>query len=120
MNAPRRDRLEAYLATLRSPSLKEAALKDAAKRRVAHWQLYAAMTGSAVALAVPMPLAAQQPSDTSQSAPLIRSVRLAGTRRSASPSIEDAALAMVAVSPSSAPTIGAGGVVPLYGSTNVI
>ena len=46
MSAPRRDRLEAYLATQRSGSLSEVN-----KGRVARWQRYAAVTGSAVALA---------------------------------------------------------------------
>src|SRR5579864_4838478 len=38
-------RLEAYFATLRSSSL-----KDAVKRSAANWQLYAAVTGSAMAM----------------------------------------------------------------------
>jgi hypothetical protein len=57
MSSARRDRLEAYLATLRSPS------KDTQKRRVANWPLYAAVTGSAVAMGqMPRyPMSASQP-----------------------------------------------------------
>ena len=45
MSSARRDRLEAYLATLRSPA------QDTQKRRAANWPLYAAVTGSAMAMA---------------------------------------------------------------------
>ena len=39
-------RLEAHFATLRAPSL-----KDVLKRSAGNWQLYAAVTGSAMAMA---------------------------------------------------------------------
>src|ERR1700721_1626779 len=55
MSAPRRvhrdDRLEAYLASLHTSSWKEVL-----KRSAAHWQLYAAVTGSALAMATNVPV----------------------------------------------------------------
>ena len=50
MSSARRDRLEAYLATLRSPA------QDTQKRRAANWPLYAAVTGSAMAMATNVPV----------------------------------------------------------------
>src|ERR1700723_1184668 len=86
MSAPRSDRLEAYLATLRSSALKEATKREAAKSRVARWQHYAAVTGSAMALATNASLSslgADMPRRfaSSQSEPLLRSVKLAMAAR---------------------------------------
>ncbi len=123
MSAPRRDRLEACLA-------------KAAKSRVARWQHYAAVTGSAMALATNAPLtglgaviidsaapaeliAAPRPVASSQDEPLIRSVRLAMAGRNSRLFAAAATLhGMQAVQ--QAPAILPGGVVPLYGSVNVI
>jgi len=84
-------RLEAYFATVRSPSLREAI-----KRRAGNWQIYAAVTGSAMAMATgasasvigdhsreiaPEPLAniltARPNPETSPNIPLANAVRLA-------------------------------------------
>jgi uncharacterized protein (TIGR03437 family) len=118
-------RLEAYFATLRSTSL-----KDALKRGAANWQLYAAVTGSAVAMATNAsaqmigssgirdimadPIAsarvAQEYLANSKNAPLISAVRLAMAKGS----FEAEASAMLA------PSIAPGGIVPLDGSANII
>jgi len=118
-------RLDAYFATLRSSSL-----KDVLKRGAANWQLYAAVTGSAVAMATNAsaqiigtsgirdimadPIAsarvAQEYLANSKNAPLISAVRLAMANGSFETN------ASVALAPSIAP----GGVVPLDGTVNII
>src|ERR1035438_4434729 len=130
MNAPRKDsrndRLEAYLATLRSPSWKEVL-----RRGAAHWHLYAAVTGSAMAMATstslsglvrdhrdlptgPMPnlLSAKQPSAHSQDSPLIRAATLAMARRRSGMFFDGVGPAIVETS-QAPPVIATGGVVPL-------
>jgi len=126
MSAPRRDRLEANLA-------------KAAKSRVARWQRYAAVTGSAMAMATNASLsglvagkldstaapdssllAALQPFASLQNEPALRSVRLAMARRNSTLSAEAAALEAVRATQVNAPTISPGGVVALYSSVNMI
>ncbi len=108
MSAPRRKRLESHLA-------------KAAKGRVARWQHYAAVTGSAMALATNASLsglgAAQLPLASSHHEPLLRSVQLAMRARNSA--LFDAALPTVPAA-QAAPAISAGGVVPLYSKVNII
>ena len=65
MSASRRDRLEARLATLHSGSLGEVK-----KGRAARWQRYAAVTGSAVALAANASLSSLGSTPAPASSPL--------------------------------------------------
>src|ERR1700693_4994101 len=97
MSAARRDRLEAYLATQRNPS------KEALKRRGARWPLYAAVTGAMVTSATAANVVAGL---TPKDEPLIRAVKLATAR--------------AVQANAAAPSITAGGVVPLNGSANLI
>ena len=114
MSAPRRDRLEAYLATLRSSSSKEVT-----KGRVARWQHYAAVTGSAMALATNASLAPAQPFVSLPNQPMLRSVKLATVARNSK--LFAAAAAMEAAQAAlKAPAISPGGVVPLYSTVNTI
>lgn len=127
MSAPRKDRLEAYLATRRSPSLKETT-----KSRVARWQHYVAVTGSAVALATnaslsglgagmdPSLLASQRPFASSQNEPLLRSIKLAMAGRNTRLLAAAAALEAGKAAQLAAPAISPGGVVPLYSAVNII
>jgi len=128
MSSSRRDRLEAYLATLRSPA------QDTQKRRAANCPLYAAVTGSAMAMATnasvpyianniglganPNPAVAELPF-VSHEEPLIRAVKLAMAMRSAT-HFEGVAPAAVQASQPNTPTIALGGIVPLYGTVSVI
>ncbi len=108
MNAPRLDRLEANLA-------------KAGKSRVARWQRYAAVTGSAMAMATnPGLLAAPRPFASSQDEPLLRSARLAMAGRNSSLFAAAAALGGVPAAQVLTPAISPGGVVPLYGAVNII
>jgi uncharacterized protein (TIGR03437 family) len=100
MSAPRRERLEANLA----------------KSRLARWQHYAAVTGSAVALATNASLASAQPFPD---APMLRSAVLSMAGRNAR--LMAAAAAMeAAAATQSAPAISPGGVVPLFGTVSMI
>jgi len=128
-------RLESYSATLRSSSL-----TDALKRRAGRWQLYAAVTGSAMAMATnasasiigsgtrdipaePTPdfLASKQHLATSQNTPLIKAVRLAMARRNSGERfVKGAAPSIAQVSQAQTPVISAGGVFPLYSSGYII
>jgi hypothetical protein len=127
------DRLEAYLATLRPP-----AWKEALKRRAAHWQLYAAVTGSAMAMAtnasvssvpggirdIARPaaslLGAKQPSAISQETPLMRAVRLAMAGRNPGRFIEGEAPAIAQASQTQLPVVPPGGIVPVDSTVNII
>jgi uncharacterized protein (TIGR03437 family) len=114
MSAPRRDRLEAYLATLRSSSSKEVT-----KSRVARWQHYAAVTGSAMALATNATLAPARPFASLPNQPMLRSAKLAAVGRNSR--LFAAAAAMQAAQAAvKAPVISPGGVVPLYSTVNTI
>jgi len=116
-------RLDAYFATLRSSSL-----RAALKRGAGNWQIYAAVTGSAMAMvtgasasiigsdirdAAAEPLAsvrdAKQNLASSQNTPLIKAVRLSMARADSGPA-----------SQAQAPSISAGGVVPLFGAVSTI
>ncbi len=113
-------RLEAYFATLRSSSF----LKDTLKRRVENWQLYAAVTGSAVAMMTsasvsiigseirdtttepPAGVAAVKPDfASSRTMPMVRAVKASMARHA---------------SQAQSPSISPAGVVPLYGTVNTI
>jgi uncharacterized protein (TIGR03437 family) len=114
-------RLDAHFATLRSPSSKEAL-----KRSAGNWQFYAAVTGSALAMA------------TGASASVIQSVGggvttepsasvMPGNPNPASaniPLIHTVQLAMAGAKASQAstqpPTISPNGVVPVYSTSNTI
>ena len=104
------DRLEAYLATLRPPSL-----KALLKRRAAHWQLYAAVTGSAVAMATNPSVSIAGAGITAARMP-----NFLAARRHPGHGLPGRAMAIGQVSPSNAPAIAAGGIVPLYGTASVI
>lgn len=128
-------RLEAYFATLRPASLREAL-----KRSAASWQIYAAVTGSAMAMAtsasasiigsavrdmtavsIASVLATKRNSASSRNTPLIRAVRLAMARQdSGERLLRGAGVKMSQASPAQAPSIPAGGVVPLDGRANII
>jgi len=114
MSAPRRDRLEAHLASLRSSSPKEVT-----KSRVARWQHYAAVTGSAVAMATNASLAPARPFASSPNQPMLRSVTRAMAGRN-SRLLAAAAALEAAQATQKAPVISSGGVVPLYGTVNMI
>jgi uncharacterized protein (TIGR03437 family) len=127
--------LEAYFATLRST-----ALREALKRTVGNWQIYAAVTGSAVAMmtsasasiigtgvpniaveAIASVLAAKQQRSSSRSMPLMHAVRLAMARQDAGVNFFNAAGAKAAqTSQAQAPSISPGGVVPLCGTVSII
>jgi uncharacterized protein (TIGR03437 family) len=103
MSAPRRDRLEANLG----------------KSRMARWQRYASVTGSAVALATNASLAGAQPFASFRDKPMLRSSVLSMAGRNAR--LLAAAAAMEsAEAVQNAPAISPGGVVPLYSSVNMI
>jgi hypothetical protein len=128
MSAPRKadpnDRLEANLSTL-------------LKRYAAHWQLYAAVTGSAMAMATNVPvssvgagirdftegqmsslLAANQSSVISENTPLTRAMRSAMATRNSGLLLGGEAPAIVKASQSQTPAIGR--IVPLYGTVGII
>ncbi|HUE01743.1 MAG TPA: hypothetical protein VMR62_19380, partial [Bryobacteraceae bacterium] len=129
-------RLEAYFATLRPSSLREVL-----KRSAANWQIYAAVTGSAMAMAtstsaadigsggrntadaIASVLAAKQNFATSRYMPLINAVRQAidrqnaGQRHGADPQVSRQ---VSMVTPAQAPSISPGGVVPIYSTVNTI
>ena len=131
------DRLESYIAALRPPSW-----RAALKRSAAHWQLYAAVTGSAMAMAtnasvlgaggirdiaaggMPDHPAAKQfaalTQDALQEPPLMKAARLAMARRKSGLFLEGRAPALVQASQSPAPMISSGGIVPLDSSVSVI
>jgi uncharacterized protein (TIGR03437 family) len=128
-------RLEAYFATLHSSSLKEAL-----KRSAGNWQIYAAVTGSALAMATNAsasiigseardtavePTAsvrdAKQSLLSSRTMPVLNAVRLAMARQdSGQRLLNGASLEIGHASPAPAPTISAGGVVPLFGTVSTI
>jgi uncharacterized protein (TIGR03437 family) len=140
MSAPRKvdldHRLEAYFATLRSSSLREAL-----KRSVGNWQIYAAVTGSAMAMATnasasiigsgirdiaaqpdPNFLFERQHLTTSQNAPVIKTIRLAMARQNAGERLLLGADLKItpAVQAQAVPTIAPSGVVPQYGTLSII
>ena len=128
-------RLEAYFATLRSPSLREAL-----KRGAGNWQMYAAVTGSAMAMMTSAsaqiigtgireittePIAsarvAMQNLASSKNIPLLHAVRLAMAKPdSGERFFNDASVKNSHASQAEAPSISPGGVVPLYSSVSTI
>jgi len=128
-------RLEAYFATLRA-----ADLRQALKRTAGYWQIYAAVTGSAMAMmtsasasvigtgvrgitveAIASVLAAKQNRSSSKSMPLMHAVRLAMARQDAGVRFFNAAGAKAArTSQALAPSISPGGIVPLCGTVSII
>lgn len=120
MSAARRDRLEAQLAALHS-----SAVPAALKPRLLRWQRYAALTGSAVALATNAPLSTADPTPlahfgVTQNEPLLRSVKLAAAARRSKLFATAAAIDATKAALSQAPAISAGGVVSLYSTVNRI
>ena len=129
-------RLEAYFATLRPSSLREVL-----KRSAANWQIYAAVTGSAVAMAtsasaadigsggrntadaIASVLAAKQNIATSRYMPLINAVRQAIDRqrcRTAAWRGPRVSGQVSTVTPVDAPSISPGGIVPIFSTVNTI
>ncbi len=103
MSSPRKDRLDAHLATL------------------TRWQHYAAVTGSAIVLVTGTPISSSGAStidSAARSEPLLRSVSLAATGRKLR--LSGAALEVAAAAQLQAPIISPGGVVPLYSSVTMI
>jgi uncharacterized protein (TIGR03437 family) len=128
-------RLEAYFATLRS-----SALRNALKRSVGNWQIYAAVTGSAMAVAtsasasiigsgirditvesIASVLAAKRSSASSKNTPLIKAVRLAMARQDSEERVLNARTVETGrASQTQAPSIAPGGVVPIFGTVSII
>ncbi|MGO9228117.1 MAG: hypothetical protein ACLQKA_02740 [Bryobacteraceae bacterium] len=128
-------RLEAYFATVRPSSL-----RDILKHAAGNWQIYAAVTGSAMAMvtgasasmigsgvrditveAIASVLAAKQLRTSSKSAPLIHAVRLAMARQDAAVKpFAGVGLQARRASPAQGPSISPGGIVPLCGTISVI
>src|ERR1035441_5854185 len=118
MSASRRDRLEARLATLHAGSLAEVKKGPAAR-----WQRYAAVTGSAVALAANASLSSLGSTPAPASSPLAAPwhSKLAMAARSSRILTAAAALEAVrATQTAAAPAISPGGVVTLWGAENTI
>ena len=119
------DRLEAYFATLRSSSLREAL-----KRGAGNWQMYAAVTGSAMAMLTGASAAmigsgmrdigaerarSVRPAKhfaSSKNAPLLSAVRLAMVRRNSRERFFNGAGVQIGQASQAPPSITPGGVVP--------
>ena len=128
-------RLDAYFATLRS-----SALRKTLKRTVENWQIYAAVTGSAIAMAtsasasiigagvpnitveaIASVLATKQNRSSSKSMPLMHAVRLAMARQDAGvKSFNGAGVKASSASQVQAPSISPGGIVPLCSTVGII
>ncbi|MGA2880117.1 MAG: IPT/TIG domain-containing protein [Bryobacteraceae bacterium] len=119
-------RLDVYFATLRSSSL-----KDALKRSAGNWQIYAAVTGSAMAMVtsasasiigngirditgepIARSTAVKHNLTSSKNIPIVNAVRLAMAN--------GADLKIGQASQAQAPSISTGGVVPLDGRESII
>jgi uncharacterized protein (TIGR03437 family) len=120
-------RLEAYFVTLRASSVRELL-----KRSAANWQIYAAVTSSAVAMAtgasasdigsglrdvaadpVASVLASNRDFASFKNMPSMNAIRLAIARQHAGVHSDQ-------TSPVGAPSISAGGIVPLFSTVNII
>ena len=137
MGAPQKldleHRLEAYFATVRGSSLGSSlgsSTRDALKRTAGNWQKYAAVTGSAMAMATSASVSvigsglrdvATDPSASvllaqhlasANNIPLMNALRLAGVRQPTPKASQQSQL--------QAPTISAGGVVPIFSTVNII
>jgi uncharacterized protein (TIGR03437 family) len=127
-------RLETYFATLRSSSP-----KDALTRRTGNWQIYAAVTGSAMAMVTNASassigsgirdvtadparvLAAQQHLASSKNPPLVNAVRLALAKQDLRERLFHGAGARIGdAAQAQAPIISVGGVVPVFSSVPII
>ena len=129
------NRLEGYFATLRSSSL-----TDALKRSAGNWQVYAAVTGSAMAMAtsasasiigngirenpadpIASVLAAKQHLASSKNLRLTSAVRLAMARQdSLARFVKGAGVETGHATTAQAPSISPGGVVPVDSTINTI
>ena len=127
-------RLDAYSATLRSSPLKEVL------KRAGNWQMYAAVTGSAMAMVtstsaavvssgmrditadpVVSALATKEYLASPDNNPLMNAVRLAIARQaSGEKTLNGARVQMGQQSVAQAPSISPGGVVPIYGTVGII
>jgi uncharacterized protein (TIGR03437 family) len=128
-------RLEPYFATLRL-----SALRKTLKRTVENWQIYAAVTGSAIAMvtsasasiigagvpnitveAIASVLAAKQNRSSSKSMPLMHAVRLAMARQDTGVKFfNGAGVKASSTSQVQAPSISPGGIVPLCSTVGII
>ena len=122
MDAPRKSdlehRLEAHFATLRSSSP-----RTALKRSAGNWQVYAAVTGSAMAMVTGVSAAIIGSGIRDITPAPVASVREAILNPASSGNTRFFNAAAVKTSHSSqaqAPSIAPGGVVPLYGTSNII
>lgn len=108
-------RLDTHFATLRSPSLREVL-----KRSAGRWQVYAAVTGSAMAMATGASAAVIHNGVEDAAADPAASVRAVSQRLASSrnvPFVNDLARA---TTQAQAPVILPGGIVPLFSTVNVI
>lgn len=115
-------RLDTHFATLRSSSS-----KDAVRRSAANWQIYAAVTGSALAMVTGASASVIQSSVESIATDPVASAMPGNLNPSSAniPLIHAVKLAMAAASPtqvsqSQAPSISPNGVVPVYSAVNTI
>jgi hypothetical protein len=128
-------RLDTYFATLRSSSLRETL-----KRSVANWRIYAAVSGSAIAMATgapasiigsgirnitPDPIAsarvAKQLLAGSNDPPFINALRLTMASQDSGQRFLNGARAIAGnASQTQAPSIAPGGVVPIFTTVSVI
>jgi hypothetical protein len=134
MSAPKTDfghRLEDYFSTLRTSPL-QATLK----RKMESWQIYAAVGGSAMAMATsvsasvissgtrfaPEAIASVRAARQmgSSRVPLLQDVRLAMARQDAVQGIRAVRNSLALATKPAAPIISAGGVVPIFGTGGVI
>src|ERR1700690_1739901 len=121
-------RLEAYFSTLRSFPL-----QATVKRKIESWQIYAAVGGSAMAMATgasasvissgvrfaPEAIASVRAARQlgSSRVPLLQDVRLAMVRQDAAQKIREARNSVAsATAAASAPVVASGGVVPIFGT----
>lgn len=118
-------RLDAHFATLRSPSPREVLQRSASR-----WKFYAAVTGSAMAMATGVSASAIHNGVDDAAGEAVASAvamgkQLASSRNVAfinaiKPAIGRAGIKTSQASQSQAPVISAGGIVPLFSTTSVI
>jgi len=106
-------RLEAHFATLRAPSL-----KNLLPRSAGNWQLYAAVTGSAMAMATGASAALIGAGISDTDPELFARVTAARPRTANSGNMP--LMNARQANPAVAPSIGSGGVVPIFGTANTI
>jgi uncharacterized protein (TIGR03437 family) len=108
-------RLEVHFATLRAPSL-----KDVLKRSAGNWQMYAAVTGSAMAMATGASAAIIGAAMADAPPEPFARVTAARPLPASSGNMPLMKAQANAANPAVAPTIRGGGVVPIFGSANTI